>query len=921
MNNSEENAADERPRARTDVPVVEPKSADSYVDHIQGDSAPELTMTLRPASLFVLIFLLCAAIGSFTAVAYHGVVLKHVYDAVGSSKVAEEIVETYNTTSGFVMAFFEVLVGLHMEKFMPVFDVYLHNALWFLSHSTSRLRVSHRAHTVLLFVFPVLVMLMVGNSLRGLQASHSTVGFESIMLADDLSRELGVLELLRAAEAQSRLPSPAAAANATAPGAVAAESRSVGDIILKNAVYEQMDAFTFATDSPCVQSDDTALGRGQRVVQLSADDLDSTSVSYGFAAREWNSEALEQELKANDSFVFRLKDMLAKNASVQAPPPSKFSMQTAFEMFFQGQAMLEKAIGDSANRNHSCSESDYLTELDGAGKRRRLQRSQRLGRRLSPMANDTAARNASSATGNSTLVGEDGDVFDDSYGEWTLDDNGTRICEGPVSSLIDLQEYTLGNGSRTLETLLRTISDSLNKSFAGIFDLGATEVALENYEISPQIRVQALRIDAVLKEGIAYGLTPETAACAATEDGCPDNLVGNTSVYLFSDLANAFCGSRNCAFLDASNTFQLQREVGMIPYTTNCSDVQYSGDFRGFFPTDCKHTANASFVYGIGSYMAGDEYGSNDTTYGTNLPYILNPRRHVRFSFAKLAWHFENLAESFEAKCDETSTKGNCDGLWYQLQPSRRFLFAGHDAIPAAKIARASFQAPIPLVQLNAPAIYIQEWKYTVDLERLNPKHFKRSLWDASKNQSLSGDSCSMLIESYMYQIEYNNYFLEKPLQTMYTSAFFYLMADAGVTELNDTAAAINGSLANTTTAQALSDALGNTKLKGDQQLRSIRVLIPTKTFRASFGGLMVLLVITAVVLIFPTRRIEYFADGTSKAQEYIAIATEKQYPSVVYKKSFVFQASGESVPLADYAVEAITLAHAENGSRLVQLP
>lgn len=915
MNNSHELAVEER----QDASVAKPKRTDSYVDGIQGNAAPELTMTLRPVTLFVLICLLCAVIGTFTGIVYKGVVLKHVYDAVGSSKVAEEIVETYNTTSGFVMALFEVLVGLHMEKFMSVFNVYIHNALWFLSHSTSRLRVSQRTHTVLLFVFPVLVMLMVGNSLRGLQASHSTVGFESIMLLDDLSRELGVIELLRQADDESRFANASVGAPVklvTDVGGVVAEARTTGDIILKNAVYESSYAFSFATRSPCVQTDDTALGRGQRVVQLSADDLDSTSVAYGFTPREWNSEALKDELVATESYVFKFQDVLSKNPSVQPPPESKFAIQTAFDMYFQGQAMLEKAIGDSANRNHSCSESDYLTELDGANKRRlqsRLhQRQQR--RRLRPTADD--------ATGtNNTSSSEYDDIFDDSYDQWTFDDNGTRICEGPVSSLIDLQAFTIGNSSRTLETLVQAIADSLNKSFADIFDLSATEISLENYVINDQIHVQAISIDAVLKDGIAYGLTPEIAACLRSEDGCPDTLTGNTSVYVFSDLANSFCGSRNCAFLDESNSFTLQREVGMIPYTTNCADVQYSGDFRGFFPTDCRQTANASFVYGIGSYLTGDEYGSNDTTYGTELPYILNPRRHVRFSFAKLQWSFEDLAESFEATCDEESTQGNCDGLWFQLEPSRRFLFAGHDAIPAAKLARASFQAPIPLVQLNTPAIYIQEWKYAVDLERLSPKHFKRVLW----NQTLAGDSCSMLIDSYLNQIEDNNYFLERPLQTMYTSAFFYLMADAGVTELNDTAAALNATAANSSTSAAialsLSDALGNTKLKGDQQLRSIRVLIPSKTFRASFIGLMVLVLIMVVVLLFPKRRVEYFADGTSPAQQYIAIATEKQYPSVVYRKSFVFEASGEMVPLGDYAVEAITLVHAADKSRLAQFP
>lgn len=907
---------DDRPRARTDVPVAEaePGSAKS-LDNIEVFSTPELRMKLKPGSLFVLIALLCVVIGAFTAIAYNGVVLKHVYDTVGSSKVAEDIVEKYNTTSGFVMALVEVLVGLHMEKFMPVFEVYIHNLLWFLTQSSSRFRVSHRAHTTLLFIFPVLVMLMVGNSLRGLQASHSTVGFESIMLAEDLVREQGTIELLRQIDAaeKSLNASTATASNVTEPGGVTSKLTSASDTILKNAVLERTTPFRFSTWSLCRQEDNTTVARGQRAVQLSADSLDATSVTYGFATREWNSEALSTEIKANESYIFRYKDILSKNASVIAPPESKFSMKTAFEMFFQGQTMIEKAIGDSANQSHPCSDSDYLTELDHTTAQRRLKQR----RRLTALADSTTGNGTSAANATSE------DFFsDDSYGAWTIDENGVRICEGAVSSLVDLLEYTVGNSSQTLENFMHAITASLNKSFPEILDLSATEVALENYEINPQIHVQALRIDMVLAEDIEYGLTPEYVNCFDDTGGCPDDLKGNASVYLFQYLANAFCGSSNCAFLDKSGTFQLQKEVGMIPYTSNCSDVQYSGDFRGFYPTDCSQVANASFVYGIGSYITGDEFGYSDSTYKTALPYIIKPRRHVRFSFAKMTWQFEDVADRFEATCDEQSTDGNCEGLWFQLQPSRRYLFAGHDAIPAAKIARASFQAPIPLVQLNAPSLFISDWDFSVDLERLNPAYFARTHWDAYKNELLQGDYCSMLIDSYLDQIEGNNYFLDRPLQIVYTSAFYYLMANAGVTELNDSKAIVNATLANGTVATlAITDALGNTKLKGDQQLRTIRVLIPQKSFIASFSGLMLLVALMAVVLLFPTRRVEYFADGTTKAQEYIAIATNKTYPSIVYWKSFVFPASAESVPLQDYRVEAMTLAHTENGSRLVQLP
>lgn len=894
--------------------VVKLGRFDSSVDYVEAQTPPEVQIALRPKSFFFFVATTCIFIGTFTAVAYHGIVMKHVYDSIGSSKVADEIVETYNTTSGFIMALVEVLVGLHMENFMPVFTVYLHNALWFLTKVSDRFRLSRRAHTTILFMFPVLLMLTLGNSLRGLQAGHSTVGFESIMTADDLKKEQPALDLLRAAAAANKTKN-----SSTTVTVDQSQTRGVNDIILKNAIRAETSPFTFATASPCVQSNDSFLPRGARAVQLNVHDLDSISVVYGFTPQEWNSEAVDQELVPTSQYSIQYKDILAKK-SVAMPTASEFAMQTAFEIFLQGKVMIEKAIGDAVSQNHSCSESDYLSDgVDDAGSNATTTRRRRFRRLAAEASSD--AEEEEEDDGYFDDDEYDYDIADDSLNQWRRDENGTRICEGAISSLFDLLEYDQSPESQTMENLMHAIADGLEKSLPDTFDVNATELLLENFDISPQIHVQAMRIDTVLAESIMYGLTPETLDCSTSEEGCDGNERGNTSVYLFSLLANAFCGSANCAFLDASDSFSLQKEVGMIPYMVNCSEVQYSSDFHGFYPTDCDKEQNAALLYGIGSYIAGEEYGSNDETYATGLPYIIAPRRHVRFTFAKLTWKFEDVAENFKADCDHKTTQGNCQGLWYQLQPSGRYLFAGQSAIPSSKIMKADFKSPISLVQLNAPSIYIAEWNSSVELERLNASHFTTTHWNPKKNETLAGDACSMLIDSYLNQVESNNYFLERPLQAMYTSAFYYLMANAGVTELNDTSTIVNGTaststLSTTTTA----DALGNTRLKGDQQLRKIRVLIPKNSFLASFAGLMLLVVIMLVVLIFPTRRVEYFADDTSKAQEYIAVATNETYPSAVYKKSLDFPASGEQVPFEDYAVEGLALVHESRRGHSIQL-
>ena len=71
--------------------------------------------------------------------------------------------------------------------------------------------------------------------------------------------------------------------------------------------------------------------------------------------------------------------------------------------------------------------------------------------------------------------------------------------------------------------------------------------------------------------------------------------------------------ARAVHFLDSSKTFLIQREIGVVPYVTNCSldikNVHYSADFRGFYPSDCQKVANTALLYGFGSYISGDEYG------------------------------------------------------------------------------------------------------------------------------------------------------------------------------------------------------------------------------------------------------------------------------------------------------------------------
>jgi hypothetical protein len=847
-----------------------------------ASSSPVVKITLRPYRFLALVLVLCVLIAVFTVVAAHGIVLQHVYDAVGSSKVADDRTEMYNTWSGLVLALVEVLVGGHMEVFMPVFNVYLHNALWKLGAVINRLvarcwtkksesvaDLSDKSSSALppspmpimrsigLFLFPVIIALTFGNSLRSLQASNSTVGFKSIIIDADLSKDQSELDrLVKRAETK-----------------IGDVDSSTYSTILQNAIRQRATPFQFASDSKCTQKNATEVAAGERTVPINVHDLDTSSVVYGFTLRDWNAEALSTALSPKQSVAITYTDAMnnnTRNASTGAAIATltEDMLMTTFEMLFHGTIMIEKAVGDATNQNHSCELSDH-NRTYGAGSRSSSSGSRRRRRRLT--SDDEEDDDASS-----------GDVYmyegDDSYNQWTVDENNTRICQGPVSYLFDLLESPAAE-QPTVANLMTEIVKVLNTSFPGVFALTETIMTIESYNLTSQISLDVLQIDAIVDSSLEYGVS-ECTLSGADQSTC------DVSNYVYSDWSSAFCGDYNCVFLDASNNLTLQKEIGLVPLMLECEDIRYSGDYHGFYPVTCTKSTNSTFLYGIGSHITGDTFGSNDTE--TGLPFIKTPRRHVTFSFGIMSWELEDLATKFGAECE---APGECHGLWFKLESSSRFLFAGKSALPTSRIMRADYHSPIQLVQLNSPSIYVSAWNMSLDLERLNPNDFTKTLWD----DDLSGEDCSMLMASYIDQVDENRYFLDHPLHPMYVSAFFYLMANAAVTDVT-----------NSTTVKA-NDALGVAALKGDQQLREVKIVMPLASFKISAAGCCFLVAAMIVILALPRRYcVEHFETDTSTADKYLAMRREEEYSDKLYRKVVVI--GDTRVPTKDLEVTTMTL-------------
>ncbi|KAJ8578319.1 hypothetical protein ON010_g883 [Phytophthora cinnamomi] len=540
-------------------------------------------------------------------------------------------------------------------------------------------------------------------------------------------------------------------------------------------------------------------------------------------------------------------------------------------------------VANSERRQHNCSESDGRTDLD-------------------VFPNDSI-----------------------STGGWTYADDGTRICQGPATSLFTLMEAVGNITSVSIDSVMSLVTEGLNKSFPSTFAMDETTLSLEKLSLTDQMSIEALTIDVVLNTSIVYGESFEGAACDFY-GACPSNATSSSSRdtnasfipdYVWSYYSTSFCGNTSCVFYDVSNTFNLQKEVGVIPVVDNCSTISYDANYGGWYPIGCEKLSNQAVIYGIGSYITGDTfaYGGLDGEYevfGDSLdmyvgPYIVNPRRHIQFSFALVSWQTDPVHQDFDAQCDVNGEDGgDCNGMWYQLPQTKRYLFAGEDVLPVSDIMEGDFHSPTPLVQLNAPSFLIQGTP--TELEYLNLDNFANTQWNASLNETLGSDACSSLMESYLLQLEDNRYYLERPLEVMYSSIFFFFMQNAAVTDLTSSSSSSSSS----STPSTSSDLLANVQLKGDRQLRRIAMSIPTNSFWISFVGCVALIAIMFIILIFPTRRAEYFEPGTTTAEKYVALKTDADYPDLVYKKMLVPAKNiGVDSPIMDaFRVESMTLVH-----------
>ncbi|TYZ65561.1 hypothetical protein PybrP1_004869 [[Pythium] brassicae (nom. inval.)] len=250
---------------------------------------------------------LAASIGlvvGLTILFWIGINVKTLKEPVGDSDESERLLRRYNTYSGVSMGIFEAFLGLGFAQFFPAFTVYVHNLKWWPGDDPS-VHTSKAKKVLLLLFFPV-VMIAVGNSFSALQAGTSTVGLELFMNASSLGFNR------TAADAANKVNFSAAP--------------FVWDhqlTILKSAVLRKSVPFEYVPSNcrkdAVLRSDEVVSGLKRMA------DVDSTSAVFGFPLKEWS-----REMYPDQPVVWSNKSL---------------DMQTSFELLFQGQALLERAVG------------------------------------------------------------------------------------------------------------------------------------------------------------------------------------------------------------------------------------------------------------------------------------------------------------------------------------------------------------------------------------------------------------------------------------------------------------------------------------------------------------------------------------------------------------------------------------------------
>lgn len=859
---ADENGAVDKPKVSVEVVKVDPPGARQTAKPIIELSPFRFALSVVTGNVLLV---------GFMIIFLFGVTLKsNIVDPIGSSSAADKQVELFQTLNGY----FTAVIGEFLEMGFEIFIVVILTCLGHVgcgyAFFDQENAVGGRLKAMMLFGFGPAVFFVLNVGISAMNIQHSITGVSRAFVGDDL------------------------AAASLSISSTNATTTNIKDTIMRPVVLNRVMPFDLLANSSCISSTSSENATTSVIdyVELpTVRDIRSTAVVFGFPAQSWNYRALPNALTPTYEVNVSLGDLASSdtNAVADFQDATDFDYYTMYDLFLQGKTLLERSISDSnVSAQYPCSWSDGKTSDD--------------------------VSNASSSVGEST---------DSNFAYFTDGDYaGMRVCNGAVSSLKDLE--TVIDGSTTyhnLNSFAGIVMDGMSKTIAKIAP-AEIKMRLQTFQLSRQMSVMSMTLyvpltaDAQYRDVGDYCYSNNTILPEYTDSTWSSQdleeisaIYCNQTFYPYGN-PRATCGATNCVFLDKSGLLPLKKQILMIPFLTNCSvsNMTYDSDYLNFLPTDCitPPEGNEVFLYGTGSYMAGEVLDSGLSDGAT--PYILGPRRHLVFSFAKLQWTTEDISSVFTATCEDSDA--SCSGLVHVLHnltaPNSltvQALVVGNSSLPTSRF-KADFRHPMPLVTLNSPPFWYKSANAYFEWEYLDRDRFDYVNWN--KSQSLGSIGCSVLIDSYISQLENNHYRLDEPLQPMYASALFYLFQNAAVKNVQ------LSSLAARYENASLSASMGTARFDGDRERKEIKYTIPVASAIATYIGIGILLVLLVLVLVVPTDRVK-ISETSNLAARYAEILSEEEYPEQVHDRKLEI-AGSVNVDMDEHQIESVEFSW-EHGS------
>ncbi|GAB9474942.1 hypothetical protein Gpo141_00012052 [Globisporangium polare] len=454
-------------------------------------------------------------------------------------------------------------------------------------------------------------------------------------------------------------------------------------------------------------------------------------------------------------------------------------------------------------------------------------------------------------------------------------------CFG-VDSLFPNVAALLQPGNTTFANLVLEMVDLVSAAVpSGNANKNNVKLGFQKYKVTDQIMLETITVDVPL-EG---NYTLDAAEYDGTNKSVPVHFLEKDE-----------CGLDSCVFKSSNSQSFVRSEVSLAPFVTGCGVDEYlDGELYAFAPECTGKAEDAVMLYGLGSYITADSLELDSTKTKRKL---VNPKAFMAASFGKLSWQYTDLSDQFNATC----TDDKCTGTSMPLKNGDSELLAGKEFI-ADNHVNSSVLRPLRLLSLNPVIVPVVSTKEATE--------FTWNLINAANIDNVApgvfGDvsRCDSLVDSYIGHIQRNHFYVEKPLQTMYTSALMYLFQNGIATEL------VNIVANDSSSGKRLN-------LEGTLEVKAIAFSVSWASAFATFIGCFVMCLLALAVIFFPTSRVKQSPNTTAAAQ-YVQILTDDIYPDLIHKKRLRFD-NGDALLMNEYVVDNIVLHAKRDESKKIYL-